>query len=42
MKATLIAGLVLVATQVGIGAQDSLTAAKDLYARPLTKTHCRR
>jgi hypothetical protein len=32
MKATLIAGLVLVATQVGIGAQDSLTAAKDLYA----------
>ena len=32
MKATLIAGLVLVATQVGVGAQDSLTAAKDLYA----------
>lgn len=32
MKATLIAGLVLVAAQVGIGAQDSLTAAKDLYA----------
>jgi TonB family protein len=32
MKATLIAGLVLVATQVGIGGQDSLTAAKDLYA----------
>jgi TonB family protein len=32
MKATLIAGLVLVATQVGIGAQDTLTAAKDLYA----------
>ena len=32
MKATLIAGLVLVATQVGAGAQDSLTAAKDLYA----------
>ena len=32
MKATLIAGLVLVATQVGICAQDSLTAAKDLYA----------
>jgi TonB family protein len=32
MKATLIAGLVLVAIQVGIGAQDSLTAAKDLYA----------
>jgi TonB family protein len=32
MKATLIAGLVLVVTQVGIGAQDSLTAAKDLYA----------
>jgi TonB family protein len=32
MKATLIAGLVLVATQVGIGAQDSLSAAKDLYA----------
>ena len=28
MKATLIAGLVLVATQVGVGAQDSLTAAK--------------
>jgi hypothetical protein len=32
MKATLIAGLVLVAAQVGLGAQDSLTAAKDLYA----------
>jgi len=32
MKATLIAGLVLVATQVGVLAQDSLTAAKDLYA----------
>jgi TonB family protein len=32
MKATLIAGLVLVATQIGIGAQDLLTAAKDLYA----------
>ena len=32
MKGTLIAGLVLIATQVGIGAQDSLTAAKDLYA----------
>lgn len=32
MKATLIAGLVLVATPIGIGAQDSLTAAKDLYA----------
>ena len=32
MKATLIAGLVLVAAQVGIGAQDSLSAAKDLYA----------
>lgn len=32
MKATLIAGLVLIAAQVGIGAQDSLTAAKDLYA----------
>ena len=32
MKATLIAGLVLVAAQIGIGAQDTLTAAKDLYA----------
>jgi TonB family protein len=32
MKATLIAGLVLVAAQVGTGAQDSLSAAKDLYA----------
>src|SRR6266545_364966 len=32
MKATLIVGLVLVAAQAGIGAQDSLTAAKDLYA----------
>jgi TonB family protein len=32
IAATLIAGLVLVAAQVGIGAQDSLTAAKDLYA----------
>jgi TonB family protein len=32
MKATFIAGLVLVATQVGLGAQDSLSAAKDLYA----------
>jgi TonB family protein len=32
MKATLIVGLVLVAAQVGLGAQDSLTAAKDLYA----------
>ena len=32
MKATLIFGLVLVAAQVGTGAQDSLTTAKDLYA----------
>jgi TonB family protein len=32
MKATLIIGLVLVAAQAGIGAQDTLTAAKDLYA----------
>lgn len=32
MKATLVAGLVLVAAQIGAGAQDSLTAAKDLYA----------
>ena len=32
MKATLLAGLVVVAAQVGLGAQDSLTAAKDLYA----------
>ena len=32
IAATLIAGLVLVAAQVGIRAQDSLTAAKDLYA----------
>ena len=32
MKATLIAALALVAAQVGLGAQDSLTAAKDLYA----------
>src|SRR5947208_4854018 len=32
MKALLIAGFVLVAAQIGIGAQDSLTAAKDLYA----------
>jgi TonB family protein len=32
MKATLIAGLVVVAAHVGLGAQDSLTAAKDLYA----------
>src|SRR5438093_9774392 len=32
MKATLIVGLVLVAAQAGIGAQDTLTAAKDLYA----------
>ena len=32
MKVTTIAGLVLVAAQIGIGAQDSLTAAKDLYA----------
>lgn len=32
MKATLIVGLALVAAQIAIGAQDSLTAAKDLYA----------
>ena len=32
MKVTTIAGLVLVAAQIGIGAQDSLTAAQDLYA----------
>ena len=27
-----IAGLLLVAAQAGLGAQDSLTAAKDLYS----------
>ena len=32
MKAIAIVGLLLVATQAGLRSQDSLTAAKDLYA----------
>ena len=32
MKAIVVAGLVMVAAQAGLGAQDSLSAAKDLYA----------
>jgi TonB-like protein len=32
MKAIVVAGFVMVAAQIGLGAQDSLNAAKDLYA----------